>query len=249
MQAINLFIATPCYDGNVTSGYVMSLLELQRFLIQNRIGHDVCFHSDSLITRARNNIAERFLRQPEYTHLLFIDADISFDPTTVLRYLAFNKHLIAGIYPIKELNVHELRRLQVDDDLAAEAASYNYSSKVSIDDDNLPKDGFVRVEFAGCGFMMIKRQTFEAMIEGYPGLEYADDFTGAQRPKTYAFFNTILHEGRFLPEDYSFCKRWRDIGGEVWGDAVSRFDHIGKFAYSGHVAAVALKPLKLEHNR
>lgn len=84
MQNASLFIATPCYDGNVTSEYVMSLLGMQRLLIQNGISHDVCFHGDSLIPRARNNIAGQFLRQQIYSHLLFINADISFDPATVL---------------------------------------------------------------------------------------------------------------------------------------------------------------------
>jgi len=130
----NLFIATPCYDGNVTSGYVLSLLALQRLLMQSRIGYDVCLHSDSLISRARNTIAERFLGQEEYSHLLFIDADICFDAETVLRYLAYDKDIVAGIYPIKKLNIGELRRLPIDDDRMAEAASYHYSSNVKVDE-------------------------------------------------------------------------------------------------------------------
>jgi hypothetical protein len=125
MTDINLFIATPCYDGNVSSGCVMSILALQRLLMENRVSHDICLHSDSLITRARNRIAANFLHQPEYTHLLFIDADIVFDAGTVLRYLAFKKDLVAGIYPIKNLNLQELGRSPIDDGRAAEAASYS----------------------------------------------------------------------------------------------------------------------------
>jgi hypothetical protein len=243
MQKANLFIATPCYDGNVHSAYVLSLLALQRLLLENRIGYDVCLHSDSLITRARNFIAERFLRQPEYTHLLFIDADISFDPMTVLRFLDFDKDVIAGIYPIKDLNIHKLRRLPIDDDRAAEAACYHYSSPIQMDDDTMPQNGFVQVDYAASGFMMIKRQSLEAMAARYPDLKYREDFTGPGLEECYGFFNTMIYEGHFLPEDYSFCKRWRDIGGEVWGDMVSRFDHIGKFVYSGHAAAAVLKAL------
>jgi hypothetical protein len=246
MQNTNLFIATPCYDGNVNSEYVMSLLGLQRLLIQHGIGYDMCFHSDSLITRARNNIAARFLRQQIYSHLLFIDADISFDPATVLRYLSFDKDVVAGIYPIKKLNIGELRRLPIDDDRTAEAASYNYSSKLIIDENNMPQNGFARVDYAGSGFMMIKRQALETMVLRYPKLQYQDDFTGAKTEAFYAFFDTMIHEGHFLPEDYSFCWRWRDIGGEIWGDVASRFDHVGKFVYSGHIAAVALKCLGSE---
>jgi hypothetical protein len=222
----------------------MSLLGMQRLLIQNGISHDVCFHDDSLITRARNNIAGQFLRQQIYSHLLFIDADISFDPATVLRYLAFDKDVIGGIYPIKKLNIGELRRLPIDDDRTAEAASYSYSSSISIDEDNMPQNGFARVHYAASGFMMIKRQALEAMVKHYPELRYQDDFTGTGTEVSYAFFDTMICEGRSLPEDYSFCKRWKDMGGEVWGDVASRFDHIGRYVYSGHIAAVVLKALK-----
>ena len=244
MQNASLFIATPCYDGNVTSRYVMSLLGMQRLLIQNGIAHDVCFHSDSLITRSRNNIAGQFLRQQTYSHLLFIDADISFSPSTILRYLAFDKDVIGGIYPVKKLNIRELRQLPIEDDKAAEAASYNYSSSINIDEGPVPQDGFVPVLFVASGFMMIKRQTLEAMAAHYPELRYYDDFTGSERAESYAFFNTIIQDGRFLPEDYSFCRRWKDMGGEIWGDVASRFDHVGSYVYSGHIAAAALKVLK-----
>jgi len=244
MDKAALLIGTPCYDGNVTSGYVTSLLGVQRLLLQHGIGYDMCFHSDSLITRARNAIAGQFLRKQIYSHLLFIDADISFDPATVLRYLAFDKDVIGGIYPTKKLNIRELRRLPIDDDRAAEAASYNYSSGISIDEGNMPQNGFARVEYTAGGFMMIRRQALEAMAAHYPELRYQDDFTGPETQASYGFFNTMIYGGRFLPEDYSFCRRWKDMGGEVWGDVASRFDHIGSYVYSGHIAAVALRALK-----
>jgi hypothetical protein len=92
--------------------------------------------------------------------------------------------------------------------------------------------------------MMVKRQALEAMVAHYPELQYRDDCTGDNTKVSYALFDTMVYDGRFLPEDYSFCRRWRDMGGEIWGDVVSRFDHVGKFVYSGHVAAVALKTLR-----
>jgi hypothetical protein len=54
----------------------------------------------------------------------------------------------------------------------------------------------------------------------------------------------MIYGGRFLPEDYSFCKRWNDMGGEIWGDVASKFDHIGSYVYSGHIAAAVLKAVK-----
>jgi hypothetical protein len=242
MRDVSLFIATPCYDENLNSSYVMSLLALQRLLIEKQIGHDVCLHSDSMVTRSRNRLAEKFLSQPEFTHMLFIDGDISFEPATVFRYLEFEKDIVAGIYPIKKLNIHDLRRMPVDDDRAAEAATYAYSSAVKMDEEAV-QNGFVRVEYAAGGFMLIRRRVFELMAGHFPELLYGDDFTGTSNKGCYAFFDTMIRNGKYLPEDYSFCRRWQDIGGEVWGDVAGRFDHIGRFVYSGHVAAIALRSL------
>jgi hypothetical protein len=161
---------------------------------------------------ARAIALRRFLCQPIYSHLPFIDADIVFDPAIVLRYLAFDKDVVAGIYPIKELNVHELRRLPIDDDRAAEAASYNYSSKINMDEDNLPQDGFARVDYAASGFMMIKREALEALAAHYPGLQYRDDFTGKGSEVSYAFFDTMIHNGQSLPEDYKFLQALEGYG-------------------------------------
>ena len=58
---------------------------------------------DSLvITRGRNKLVETFLKQKEYTHLFFIDADIIFDPQQFIRVLLFDKPLTVELpYPIK----------------------------------------------------------------------------------------------------------------------------------------------------
>jgi hypothetical protein len=59
---------------------------------------------DSLITRSRNTLVSQFLNTPAATHLMFIDADISFEPQHVHRMLAFDKDVVAGIYPLKVIN-------------------------------------------------------------------------------------------------------------------------------------------------
>jgi len=246
MQKASVFIATPCYGGTLTSRYVLSLLGIQGLLLQNGIGYDVFFHSDSLITRARNAIAGRFLRQETCSHLLFIDSDLSFDPAIVLRYLAFDKDLIAGIYPVKQMNIGAIRQSPIADDRLAEAVSFNYSSQVTVDRDHQPQDGFVRADFGATGFMMIKRQVLERMAAHYPELRYQDDCTGGGKGEAYAFFDTMIHEGRSLPEDYSFCKRWQDMGGEIWVDIASKFAHQGTYVYAGDVGAALAQSARPE---
>ena len=59
----------------------------------------------------------------------------------------------------------------------------------------------------------------------------------------YAFFDTMIADGESLPEDYSFCRRWRDIGGEIWIDLDSRFSHVGNYVYKGDLG-IALAEAK-----
>jgi len=76
-----ILIGTPCYNGAVTIQYVSSLLRLQQMFVQKGIEFSLAMlGSESLITRARNFIVSQFLGRPQFTHLLFIDADIGFDP-------------------------------------------------------------------------------------------------------------------------------------------------------------------------
>ena len=58
---------------------------------------------DSLITRARNRLVNRFLGRPGLSHLLFIDADIGFSPDQAFRLLASGHSVVGGVYPLKNI--------------------------------------------------------------------------------------------------------------------------------------------------
>jgi hypothetical protein len=234
-----ILIATPCYGGLVTDHFLISMLGLTRVLDKEGIAFDFRTISDSLISRARNNMASEFLHDESLTHLFFIDADLGFDPTALLRYLAFDKELVCGVYPLKRLDVAGIRASTAPNDAVAEAASYLYSSTISLRDDNLPVDGFLRAEYGATGFMLIRRSVLERMAESYAALRYGGDHavSGAKAKLRHAFFDTMIADGESLPEDYSFCRRWRDIGGEIWIDLASRFSHVGSYVYRGDLGA------------
>jgi hypothetical protein len=232
-----ILIATPCYGGLVTNHYLMSILGMTRLMSERRIGYDVRTLSDSLITRARNTIASDFLEQTQFSHLFFIDADLGFDPAAVLRYLAFGKELVCGVYPLKRLDIGAIRASDAGD-AVAEAASYIYSSPISAHDGNQPENGFLRTEYAATGFMLIQRSALERMAGAYPELRYRSDriVSASSAGTRYAFFDTMIADGESLPEDYSFCKRWRALGGEIWIDLESRFSHVGNYVFKGDLA-------------
>jgi hypothetical protein len=233
-QNPSILIATPCYGGLVTNHYLMSVLGMTRLLTEQHIAYDLRTLSDSLITRARNTIASDFLEQTQFSHLFFIDADLGFDPGAVLRYLDFGKELVCGVYPLKRLDIASIRASDAGD-AVAEAASYLYSSPISVHEGNLPENGFLRTDYAATGFMLIHRSALERMAEAYPELRYRGDriVSAGSAATRYAFFDTMIADGESLPEDYSFCKRWRAVGGEIWIDLESRFSHVGTHVFRG----------------
>jgi len=191
----------------------------------------------SLIPVARNYLVGEVLANQRFTHLLFIDADLGFEASLVPRLIAADKDVVAGIYPLKHLNVPAIRNLPPDKPIAA---TYHYA--VSIAPGSQPmSDGFVQADYAATGFMLIRRTVLEQMAAHYPELKYKHMFTlpgAASAPASdhlYALFDTSLdpEKGLYLPEDYTFCRRWRAMGGEIWVDVFSKFRHVGAFAHEG----------------
>src|SRR5271156_5321405 len=98
-----LFVATPMYGGSCHGMYMKSSLDLQGVCQQYGIETRFSFiFNESLITRARNYLVDEFLRSG-YTHLLFIDADIHFDPKDVIALMALDKDIIGAPYPKKSI--------------------------------------------------------------------------------------------------------------------------------------------------
>ena len=104
------------------------------------------------------------------------------------------------------------------------------------------RNGFARVSFAGTGFLMIRREVLLAMLERYPELRYAHDHKPDDKlsgsPWRCALFNCMIDEqtGTYLSEDFSFCRRWTAMGGEIWADLQSRLTHVGTVSFTGDVS-------------
>jgi len=234
-QPIHLVIGTPCYGGQITVSNFTAALRLRDYCGKNGIRLSFAMPwGDALVTRARQSIAAYFLEDPTATHLLYIDADISYQVDQVLRLLKFNKDVCAGLYPLKTYNWEMVRKNALAG--AEHLESVGLSYVINLNEQYKTVEGFGRVEKAGTGFLMVKRAVLEAMAKRYPELKYkAADAQGEK--EHYAFFNCLIDEkGDYLSEDYSFCKRWRDMGGEIWADFQSRLNHTGPEMFKGDVA-------------
>jgi len=244
----NLLVATPCYGGQMYRGYAQSILNLQRVCDSNGIRVDVLtIGNESLITRARNFYVSLMLAKKEYTHMLFVDSDISFNPLNVIRMLSSNKDVVAGCYPKKGINWEKIGSLIKDnviDKAFIEPASYDYAVNIITENDHgnqrIPiQNGFMKVAYAATGFMLIKREVLEKMAREFSNLKYVNDVGGydshGNKDYFYALFDCIIDpvSRRYLSEDYAFCKRWISLGGEIWVDLSCNLTHTGTYDFKG----------------
>lgn len=245
-------IGTPCYGGQVFSLYATSLMKLQHACAR-RGNVDLSVNllwGDALITRARQNLAAHFLENPQATHLLFVDADIAFEPDQVFRLLDFGVDVAAGVYPTKRIDWPKVEKMAKEGRAPLETSSLSYVLELEQPPKLDARDGFARARYAGTGFMLIRRNVLASMIEKYPELRYtrehqAEDPLQGSRWRS-ALFNCLIDEstGTYLSEDYSFCRRFTDMGGEIWVDLQSRLTHIGVMAFNGNLASQFPAPPK-----
>jgi hypothetical protein len=249
----HVFIGTPCYGGMCHINYVVRLMNTQQLLAQLGVQCSVEFmKNESLITRARNNMVAKFMSKPDTTHLLFIDSDITWNPVDVVKLLAHEKDVVGGIYPKKRYAWERLtpenikdytsrkklfyNKDKTDEDLIRENLvnyNLNYDRKTMKIENNL-----LEVYTIATGFLMISRGSFTKMMEKFPQTKYIDDVNYLQDKENdyaYALFDCIIIDSHYFSEDWTYCHRWREIGGQVWTDVSICLSHSGQEDYSGRL--------------
>ncbi|HEX7638498.1 MAG TPA: hypothetical protein VF457_08890 [Burkholderiaceae bacterium] len=209
-------IATPSLDGNVSAHYTASLVRTMALMHER--GVRVGLHleiGNSLVTDARNQLVSRFLATPA-TELVFIDADLSWQEQDFARLLAHDAPLVAGVYQRKS-------REKVD-------FTVKFGPTITRE-----PGGLVEALRAGTGFMRLRRDCLERMIAAHPALKLRNAKQPGD-PHLYALFDTSIADGEYVGEDYTFCDRWRAIGGRVMVDPSLAFAHHGAAAYDEPLA-------------
>jgi hypothetical protein len=239
---VNLVIATPCFGGQISVLYAASLFKLQQTIRRySGLTLKVLFKDgDALITRARASLSSQFLADETATHLLFLDADIGFEPEQVLRLLECGADMCAAVYPVKRIDWERMRR-SMEAANPDPAAALRYVFEVEDPNAVIERAGFVKVRYAGTGFLMIRRSALEAMCARHPELQYKRDHSiddGVPGDKRFALFESMIAEdGTYLSEDFAFCKRWTDMGGDIWADLKSALSHVGPMTFRGNLSS------------
>lgn len=240
-------IATPAYGGNVQTNYLTSVVNLMG--VMKSYGLQVTLMTltnESLITRGRNRMVHDFLKMDadSATHLMFIDSDISFEPIEILKLLRHDKPLIAGLYPMKSISWDLVKKMIIKnpeitpDEIKTVASPYAVNLFLGEGNTLVMKDGLLKVKHAATGFFMIERGVLLQMIREYPHTAYRNDVMGDSNfgATIHALFDCIIdpQEHNYLSEDWTFCKRYTDIGGEIWVDPSVKLQHSGHYVFEGN---------------
>jgi hypothetical protein len=219
----DVFIAIPAASSVIECDLVLGLFHELPTFVNRQWGIALQFAmGNNGIHMARNFLVRRFL-DTDCTDLLFIDADIAWEPGALTRIITHPVDFVLGLYRLKE---------------PREAYTYFATGELVRD----PKHGLIPIKAGPAGFMRIRRSVIEKMVDKLPpkdeggwmaepmrpdyGLPVLFSFNARRNPET-----GIVHQAG---EDMDFCLRWGEMGGQVWLDPDLTLHHIGKAKYSSN---------------
>lgn len=204
-------VAIPTYDRKIACETVRSLLDEQGAAAKAGVEMQIAFiPGSSLITQARNQAVKAFF-DSDADKLVYLDADVAFEPGAIVRLTSHDVDFVGGAYRYK----HDPEEYPI-----------SWLDKPELWAD--PKTGLLEVAMVPGGFMCLTRAVFEKLSKQFPERGYL--FHGH---KFFAFFHCPPGDG----EDGAFCRDWRDVGGQVWMDpdlTLTHVDAAGK-QYTGNV--------------
>lgn len=255
LRGKKIFLATPMYGGQCHGSYTKSIADLMTVCTRHQIELKLFYmFNESLITRARNYLADEFLRS-DYDYLMFVDSDIQFEPydILVLSHYAINNPdmgIVCGPYPKKAIAWEKIK-LAVDKGFADKnpqlleefVGDYVFNPVDGLEKFSVNEP--VEVKEGGTGFMLIKRETFDKFAAMWPERSYKPDhvrtksFDGTR--EIMAYFDCVIDpiSKRYLSEDYMFCQYARKSGSSVWMLPWIKLKHHGSYIFGGSLAALA----------
>lgn len=217
LRTTRVHFCMPCYGGQLTEQTFMSYIKWANTARQLGLDWTVeTMTNESLISRARNTLTAKFLHTKESTHLMFVDADIGWEPWHLLVMLDAQKDVIGGLYPMKSLPVKWCVN-----------GLPGFVEK--------PDDPLIEVTKTGTGFMLIRREVFEK-LDQHPAVRPFNNDIGLPpelNPYMKTYFDTAVRENRYYSEDWTFCENWRDLGGQVFVDKRVLLRHTGTYVFDG----------------
>lgn len=127
--------------------------------------------------------------------IVFIDHDLSWKPSDLLKLIETDGDVVAGTYRFKK-------------------DTEEYMGVIQDDANAIPvcrADGCIKATRVPAGFLKVTKQAVNRFMTAYPELCY-----GPKYHLSVDLFNHGAHDGAWWGEDYAFSRNWCAIGGEIW---------------------------------
>jgi len=190
--------------GTVRAETMTSLISAMNPLKEKNVEHQLTIQIGGYVAHNRNKIVE-IAKQNKSTHIMFIDADMVFPPSGIMRLIDHDKDIVAAMYNARGVPGQPI-----------------ISTVKPTDPEKDPKKGeFVNTEFPaglfkvfglGTGFMLIKTSVFKKLEKPY-FVAYEDE------------------NGEHHTEDIDFCAKAGKAGFDVWCSPTIQMNHIGTYFY------------------
>lgn len=229
---MKLLIATPAYDGLITTKFILSLLRsIEEFRAKKVMVGFYTIDSDSLITRARNKCAQ-FALENGVDKLMFIDADINWEHWQIEELLKSDKPVIGGTYPLKHFPIRvNFNPLLEHSDMFSKDRTYQafrrYAEKYA------DEKGEIQVRHLPTGFMLIDCSVFRK-LQGKVGTYSFESAAVGKREYYHDYFPVRINGGNYETEDWGFCSQCTDAGIPIYLQTKVIVNHIGKHEYTTH---------------
>jgi hypothetical protein len=228
---MKLFVATPMFGGQCAGIFADSMCQLYDMCVSLRIPiqHRFAFNG-SLITALRTNLANEFMAS-DASKLLFIDADIGFDPRYVLDLIKHSADFEVIGAPYLKKNIHWDKVVEAIDrvDNPHQLNYYTGDYAVKLVGETLLDPTVtdpVEAEYLGAGFMLISRLAFQLFQTSYPDRSYGGG------TKTL-YFTAEIQDDKYISEDVFFCNMIRKAGGKIGCCPWMKISHFGNHVYGG----------------
>jgi hypothetical protein len=224
---MKLFIATPTGRSAIFIQTCASISALTKHLACSGIDSVFVWNDGAHIDAQRDHLAAQFLNS-DATHLLFVDSDVSFPAQLAMSLIEKDKDVVGAMCPSRGLNLPALAEqirggADLDHALASTSTYGHFTRDGAV---RVSDDGLCRLDGIGMGLTLISRKAFEAIDKRDSAKSYG--FYGTQQR---GYFLRIVSGGAIISEDISFCLRFKDAGGEIWGLPTKDIGHIGTMTF------------------
>lgn len=206
-----VLLAIPTYDSP-DAGHTFALARSREALAEAGVQSALLILQGNVhVDDARNSIVRDFL-ESDCTDLVFLDADVTWEPPALVQLCGRDVDIVGGVYPYRREGSDHM--------------------PVRIMDGGEVKDGLREVDGLPTGFMKIKRSVFERMGPSRPW------FFDKIYPTTLFFDRPTPGEDHTRwGGDIDFCNRWREMGGKLYADEELRLGHVAKVTIVDSLAA------------